>query len=123
MKRIVFISFVMILFLACQEQNSKPEGVWEKERFVEVMTQMQLAESVIRLGYHRKPDSLYANDSIYDAALKAVNTNREEYDLNLTYYLDHPEQLEEVYEEVMVNLTTISAELKGNSTPVMELKK
>ncbi len=113
MKHSLIIILLSVAVFGCETKHEKPEEIWSKERFVEVLTQMQLAESVIRLGYHRTPDSLYSNDSIYSAALRSVNTNQEEYEQNMDYYLDHPKELEEIYDEVMVNLSTKSAELKG----------
>jgi hypothetical protein len=110
--RFLAIILLSLFFFSCNKEEKVPDYVWEEERFVEVLTQFQMAEAVVRLGYHRKPDSMYLNDSVYNAAFREVNTSRAAFDSNYNYYLEHPEMLEKAYEKVITNLSTKSAELE-----------
>lgn len=113
MKKLLILLFAISSLFSCESEEKKPDYVWSEERFTEVLTELQMAESVVRLGYNRLPDSLYLNDSIYNAAFRKVNTNKVEFDSNMNYYLQRPEQLEKIYDQVIVNLSTRLGELKA----------
>ncbi len=111
------LSFIIGLLLfsmaACQQEEQQPDYLWSEEKFVEVLTDVQMAEAIVRLGYNRLPDSLYLNDSIYSSAFDLNEVTKAEFDSNLNYYLDQPEQLEKMYDQVIVNLSTRLAEEKA----------
>ncbi|MEQ8908344.1 MAG: DUF4296 domain-containing protein [Vicingaceae bacterium] len=103
---------VSVFLYACQEEEKKPDYLLEEDRFVEVLTEFQLAEAVVRLGYHRTKDSMYYNDSIYQAVFQKVNLSEAEFDSNYHYYLERPKELEKIYEKVITNLSQRTAELE-----------
>ena len=51
-------------------------------------------------------------DHIWDAVFQKFETNLAEYDSNYSYYLNHPKELEKVYEQVIINLNEASGELE-----------
>lgn len=102
--------FGLILF-SCQEREKSPDYVWEEEKFVEVLTEFQITESIIRLGYHRFPDSAFATDSIYATMYLELGVTEAEFDSNYQYHLKDPEKLSKIYEQVITNLSERSAEL------------
>lgn len=113
-KSIIFLGLLTIF--SCEGEKEKiPDYVWSQERFTEVLTEFQLAEAIVRLGYHRSNDSLIPNDSIYNAVFRKMNINKVEFDSNYNYYLKDPKILEEVYDEVLINLTKRSTALKSKS--------
>lgn len=115
MKRFFIKQFVLILLFgvsfSCNNKEEKPDYLWDSERFTEVLTEVQLAEATVRLGYHRSNDSLIPNDSVYQSAFRKMNTNRADFDSNYTYYLNHPKEMEKIYEQVITNLSERSAAL------------
>jgi hypothetical protein len=100
----------MILF-SCQEKEEIPDYLWEDEKFVEVLTEFQITESIIRLGYHRFPDSAFATDSIYASMYSELGVTEAEFDSNYQYHLKDPESLSKIYGKVITNLSERSAEL------------
>jgi hypothetical protein len=52
-------------------------------------------------------------DSVFNATFQHLETSREEYDSNYSYYLNHPKDLEKVYEKVIINLNEASGELEN----------
>jgi len=112
MKNFLLVLTLLLLF-SCEEDKKRPEYIWDEDRFIEVLTEFQMAEAIIRLGYHRTTDSLILNDSIYNAALRKMNTTQADFDSNYNYYLKDPEVLEKMYEQVITNLSERSAELKN----------
>lgn len=125
MKKYSVLFVLMGFFLACEQEIKTPEYLLEEAKFVEVLTQLQKAESIVRLGYNRHPDSIYLNDSVYSALFRASEVKRADFDSSMNYYLDHPEQMEGIYDQVLENLSKESAELKAKrkklpDSPAME---
>ena len=96
---------------SCKEEEKVPNYVMPEDQFVEVLTEFQVAEALVRLGHHRKNDSIYLNDSIYSSVFRKLNISSELFDSNFTYYSERPKQFEKVYEQVITNLSERSAQL------------
>ena len=111
--RLVVGIILMIGLFACGEEKAKPDYIWSEDDFIEVLTEVQMAEAIVRLGYHRSKDSLIPNDSIYNAVFHKMGITKVEFDSNYNYYLNDPEKLESIYDEVIANLSRSEAELKG----------
>lgn len=108
-QRILIVTLFLSVGYSCSKNEKKPENIWDSDRFATVLTEVQLAEAAVRLGYNKSKDSLIPNDSIYEAAFRKMNTSRADFDSNYNYYLDHPEEMEKVYEQVITNLSERSA--------------
>lgn len=107
------ICFISVLLLACKEEKERPDVVLPEDKMVEVMTEFQIAEAIVRLGYHRTPDSLIYNDSIYEAVFDKLEITKSQFDTSYNYYSMNPKEFEEIYKQVITNLSTRAAELKG----------
>lgn len=107
------IVLILLIFSACEEEEKKPEFLWEEDRFVEVLTEFQKAESIVRLGYHKFPDSIYSNDSIYAAVFEKLNIQEADFDSNYRYFLKDPKAMELIYDKVITNLSQEAAELQS----------
>ena len=101
-----------LLLFSCGEEEKQPDYVWPEDQFIEVLTEFQLAEAVIRLGYHRGEDSIYHNDSVFNAMFRKFEVSAEEFDSNYSYYLNDPESFTKIYEQVITNLSLRAAELE-----------
>lgn len=111
--RLIGMAFIFLALISCGEKKEKrPEHIWDEERMVEVLTELQKTEAFVRLKYHHFGDSAYVDDSVFNATFQQLGTSREEYDSNYSYYLNHPKDLEKVYEEVIINLNEASGELE-----------
>lgn len=111
---IFFTLTTCAFFYACQQEEKVPDYVMSEDRFVEVLTEFQIAESVVRLSLHRTEDTLIYNDSIYNAVFRKLNIKQADFDSNYNYYLNSPEQFMEIYQKVIENLSSRSAELMGS---------
>lgn len=106
---------LIILFsvIACATKEEKvPDYLWEEERFVEVLTEFQKVESLVRLSYHRFPDSVYSNDSVYQAFFDKMGITEEDLDSNYRYYIKDPENMEKIYDKMITTLSQEAAELE-----------
>lgn len=117
MKVIFFLFglFITIFFNSCGQEEQVPDYVWEDEKFIEVLTEFQMAEAIVRLGYHRNSDSMYFNDSVFNAAFRKAGVNQVQFDSNYNYHLKNPEKMEEIYLKVITRLNTRMAEFEGKA--------
>lgn len=111
---LIGIALFILTLISCGEKEEKrPEHIWDQDRMVEVLTEFQKSEAFVRLHYHQFGDSAYVADSVFNATFQQLGTSREEYDSNYSYYLNHPKDLEKVYEKVIINLNEASGELEN----------
>jgi hypothetical protein len=80
---------------------------------IDVMTDVQIAESYIKLKFTLRNDSIQLTDSIYDAIFRKHDLSREVYDSSFSYYVNKPEVLQEIYEATIINLSALDAKNEG----------
>ena len=108
----IIVPFSCLIFCySCTEEEEKPAYLWPEEQFVEVMTEVQMAESMLRLGMHRRQDTLILRDSIYNATFRKMEVKRVDFDSNYNYYLNRPGEFEKLYDQVLIRLSKRSAKL------------
>lgn len=111
----IFLIIIIVAFAAsCKQQTEKkPDDIWSREKFVDAMVEVQITEAFIRLGYNRSHESYRHKDSLFKSTFDELGVSREEFERNFTYYSNRPKEMEEIYEEVIENLSTKQAELQG----------
>ena len=98
--RITIVILIAVAFIAsCKptEENNNNE-MWSKEKFIQVLVDVQITEAYIRLGFYRNNDSLILPDSIYSATFREIGTSKEEFAKNFEYYAAQPEKMEKIYD-------------------------
>jgi len=114
---------LLLLLIACNEGgailSTRPSGVLGKDKMIDLLVDINLAESAIRMGL---PAHNLPSDSIYQKSqfLKVFEENGvkpDEFDKSLSYYSEHVEELNEIYLEVIDRLTVMEAGLEGNAAP------
>lgn len=105
-----------VLLSACH--SNRPEPFLDKEQMVGLLTEIRLAES--RLYNDRETDTKISDKvmeqralDIYVPIFKEYGINYQQYQKLLTYYMNHPDDLEEIMQEVAANLKTMQTEFDG----------
>ena len=105
-----------VLLSACH--SNRPEPFLDKEQMVGLLTEIRLAES--RLYNDRETDTKISDKvmeqralDIYVPIFKEYGINDQQYQKLLTYYMNHPDDLEEIMQEVAANLKTMETEFDG----------
>lgn len=109
--KLILLSSTVTLSVSCSNSSDVPDYVIEQEKFTDILTDFQKAESIIRLGYHRYQDSVLPNDSVYYSVFRKHDITKAAFDSNYNYYANQPKIFEKMYDEVIVNLSESSAEL------------
>ena len=105
-----------VLLSACH--SNRPEPFLDKEQMVGLLTEIRLAES--RLYNDRETDTKISDKvmeqralDVYVPIFKEYGINYRQYQNLLTYYMNHPDDLEEIMQEVADKLTRQEAEFDG----------
>lgn len=119
--RTVLIILLIGFISSCAEveKKEKPEDIWSEDRFVDVMVEVQLTESYIRLGFNRSNVSYRNQDSLYNSTFRKVGVDAEDFRKNFTYYSSDPKKMEKIYQVVIERLSEKQAELHV-SEPIHE---
>ncbi len=73
------------------------------------MTDVQVAEAYIKLKFTIVNDTIQNSDSIYASILSKHELSKAVYDSNFAYYKRNPEQMQAIYEDVLIALSALDA--------------
>ncbi len=107
-----FILFLMIFFSCTKKPVTIPETVLSREEMVSVLVDIHLAQALA--GVNQFNDSAHYSLSDYSSSVfSRHHITREKYIQSLEFYTDHPELLDEMYTEVINELSKKQSEAGG----------
>lgn len=120
-KRLVTLLIIALLAWSCEEAETRPEHILDEEVMVAVLTDVQLLESVkmTQSGKSRLP--LQSTDA-YGGIFSKHDVSEEEFKESMSYYSHYPEQLEVIYDRIIVALSERQAEMSGKKTSPVSRK-
>jgi hypothetical protein len=95
-----------ILFSACGQKEKQvviPADILPKEKMSQVLTDIHLAQAEVNL--HSLPDSTKKEPIDFQKIFVKDTISQHQYEESLAFYIDHPELLNKVYEEVVNELS------------------
>jgi hypothetical protein len=108
----LFILVGMIFFSCSRKPVNIPETVLSREEMVSVLVDIHLAQALV--GINQFNDSLHYNLSDYlSSVFQMHHLTREKYARSLEFYTDHPELLDEMYADVINELSKKQSETSG----------
>jgi len=113
--RFVFLTGFILLLSAC---NSRPNGVLNERQMTNVLTDMHKTDAVLNekgLAYgHYNEKGAY-----YKFIFKKYNITKAQFDSSLVWYSKNPRIFDNMYDKVLINLTSLQKEVKnGKYHPV-----
>jgi len=110
MKKI--IAYLLLIFLfSCKQDNKQiviPDTVLSKEKMADIVMQIHLAEAKTNLN--SPPDVRLTSKVNLSEIIKKNNISEEQYDSSMTFYINHPVLLNEVYEITLNELSKKQSE-------------
>lgn len=103
LKFLIVLSFL----LACTSPKERiPEGILSQNEFANILKEVHLAEGVFELQKtNGKEDAQNALSNSYQTIFSSHNINETIFQKTLEYYANHPSELEEIYTDVLGELT------------------
>lgn len=90
----------------CHRSAPVPEGVLDQQAYVDLLTDLYLAEGLFAVesdfSYQHLDSSLV---SAYDTLLARHRATPETFEISTAYYLQHRELSQQIHEQVMQNLS------------------
>ena len=118
--------FALLSLSACQ-WNTLPPDIWEKEQMTEFLVEAQLVEAKVETKEFSKKQKDSLSACLYEELFACYNTTREIWQKNIEYYRDKPEEMDDIYKEVVLRLTllesTVQHEQTGRDTLERKLKE
>jgi|ERR1039458_9699160 hypothetical protein len=115
MKKIIGYVLIVLMPLIIQSCSAPvvviPNDVLSQEKMVEVLTDIHLAESAITLKFTNKDTSKLQAKVFYDFVYKAHKTTKEQFSKSYDFYVAHPELLNKIYDDVLIELSKKQAEV------------
>ena len=102
--------FPLFLLFSCGESGKTvtvPADVLPKEKMALVITDIHIAEAEASLKPYQDTTSEKLN---FQALFEKNKITKEQYEKSMAFYIDHPELLNEVYENVLNELSGMQGE-------------
>ena len=111
MKTKIFVICYLFL-IGCSSDNEVPNDIINQDKMVAVMLDMYLAEGKVNNMRLSRDSSLAIFDVYEDMLYKKHGVIDSVYERSMSYYYDHPDMLETIYESVLDSLNLKQERLK-----------
>jgi len=119
-KNWAFVLCIAFLATSCNRiLNSKPSGTLSENQMVDILVDIHLTEAsliVANDSIARLNDTLQLRSRFAQVFVKQ-DVNPDDFNSSLTYYLEHIEDLDKIYKEVIKKLTELEATLQPKTAP------
>ena len=94
------------LFISCNTTNKQlPDNIISREIFITVLKEAHLAEAAFELSKSKGVETAEkVLDNTYSEIYSTHNINKDRFEKTLSYYGNHPEELEQIYSKVLNDL-------------------
>ena len=114
-KTLVF-SFLIFAFVGCQKKEQRPSNVLDKQQLASVMIDLYLAEARLSSYPIQRDSSLALFLPRENAILAKRNLQDSTLKMTYDYYLQHPDDFNEVYDMLIDSLTVLEKAKEDEST-------
>jgi len=110
-----FLFSILTLLISCTgKTNSVPSRIIPKDKMVDVLVDIHLAEAAADNHGFTKLEINLIMASKYDTVFQKHEITYEQFTSSYSYYMNHPDELSDIYSEVVNKLTTMASKVKNN---------
>ena len=91
-----------------KEQTTIPPNILPKDKMVQVITEVHIAEA--RVHIKTLPDSTSTEAIGFQKIFEKESITRQQYEESLSFYIDHPVLLDSIYVQVLNELSKMQGE-------------
>ena len=102
----ILLTVCCLFLFSCgrsEKQALIPADVLPKDKMAEVITDIHIAEAEANM--RTLPDSASTENLSFQKIFEAHGISKEQYEKSLSFYMDHPQQLDTVYQNVLNELS------------------
>ena len=104
MKNIFWI-LIILTVVSCQKQDEIPEGIYNEQQMVAMLIDIHIAQAAIR-ELHLDTDSAAYLFKVFERETMLKNNAKDSaFYTSYSWYLDHPQQMYEIYTAVVDTLS------------------
>lgn len=119
MKLYKIILIITILFsLSCKKKETIPEGILGKEKMVDMLIDIHLAEAVYSKRYQLDLSGKNFSEDLYFSLCKKNGVDPEIFEKSIFYYGKHPVQYEAIYDQVLNKLNEMEDMAKSEGKKI-----
>ena len=111
----ILITLAVLAAMSSCFRDPKPRNTLSREKFIEVLADIHIAEAVTQDRYRFGLDSLQSKDA-YFSVLKKHKIEEQEMVNTTLYYSRHPREFDKIYTEVISRMERMSEEISGKET-------
>lgn len=100
MKHIKFLFLISIFFISCSEETEVNNYVLNQEQLVEVLYDFHLIDAASKQGVISNNRNNQIKHAQYKGILEKHNIGKAKFDSSMTYWINQPEMLKVIYEEL-----------------------
>jgi len=116
-----FIFLILAISLAsCYNKSSEPEFnmdmVLPADSMISLLTDLHMADGIINTLKSKKQPAGHLANEYYEIILEKHSITREIFEESMRYYSYHAEKLDNIYEQVITDLSKKESILKADTT-------
>ena len=96
---------ILGLALVACEMEERPEGLMERNEFKKALLDAQLIEARMNHEMILEQMKTMPVQKYYEELFERHHITEEQFQKTFNYYTEHPDELKEIYEEIMTELT------------------
>jgi hypothetical protein len=120
MNKWVFLFLLSILLASCNSiWSAKPVGTLSESEMSDLLVDIHLTEATLRIAndsISRLNDTIGIRNRFAQVFIKH-DVDPDDFNKSLNYYIEHIEDLDKIYVEVIARLTSLEASLQPSTSP------
>lgn len=109
-KSLGFLLF-LLFFISCSKGEEKiPEGILNESKMVQTIVDLHLAEAAVNLSNYGQSNLPNDLDKMRTEVYLKHKISKKKFEESYTYYANHPEKFEKIYENVITELSRQQAD-------------
>lgn len=119
MKKYLYISILLVIFSGCKSEKENippeiPENIIPKEQMVDILVDVQLLEAAMKVDDERKRKSKEYTNYYYSYLFEKYDITRNDFLESLEFYQRHIDLFDEIYADVIKQLSKFQSEIELN---------
>ena len=122
--KFLYLLPLLFLFNCSSNEVKAPKNILSKDKMIELMVDVHIADA---MTLEKKIKDIKLSNQLKKSYLVSVldkhNVSLEEFESSISFYEDNLEEMLEIYNEVMIKITELEAELGGEKTETSKKDK